>query len=769
MKKNSNNNIFYINYFVLILLITLSIIKISQTSPVIKPTSNPLRQLITGNEIVKQIDEQCLENTNILKYTIILNSTAFLLNLNISSRRNLYSSIKELDGKDIGIENGNTYEDLIKANFPSSNIKYSESTNTLLMSLLFGNVEAIIVEEPVAKYFTNQANSITYLKDKLINSDYGFGYSKLINTKIISQFNEYLSAIKKSGDYNKFLDIWTGGYTSLKTINKDLTGNNGVIKAGFNFERPPFAYIENNEKIGFEVDLLYRFANMSGYQVELSSLTIQEQVNKIINNEVDLVGGCFSITEQKKLFMNFSTVIYEGGAVVVTRNDTIKKETDVNISNDKKVIVKNQHGVKNLGNVLNFPVTGLPDGQLHTGTCIFPENLTEIYSFECSISGLTEDNPMVNGFKFGLITDYIEVNGIVLNQTHSYIPSHILGENLNSNDTEHPGTMCPKMNVYLAGVDNIEEVLNIVNLEFGIYRKAITLPKTGTNLYIRKGPNSCEAICQETNNSVYLTSNNILSRYSCSCSFKSSSHSDDFTADFETMKFYYLNNIDKKLNMEIYNKEMIKRGMSNLHGNSAQYPTNLKKLNTFLATDLINGRCIDGSFTFNAIGVLYKSISQEQYFVSTNPIRSDFTLKIPYDLDEAEIQISIRAKVRGTLLIRKDYYENENNKGEYLYLTSKDNVYISASYCEGNIMPDYNNKTSNSTRYNTKKEIVEAVSLRDEMSIPKWLIIFFVLLITVLVMGIIYFQLQKLDNDVEYVVKYSKTNNTSQNTSIPSK
>ena len=68
------------------------------------------------------------------------------------------------------------------------------------------------------------------------------------------------------------MDIWTGGYTSLKTINKDLTGNNGVIKAGFNFERPPFAYIENNEKIGFEVDLLYRFANMYGYQVELSSL-----------------------------------------------------------------------------------------------------------------------------------------------------------------------------------------------------------------------------------------------------------------------------------------------------------------------------------------------------------------------------------------------------------------------------------------------------------------------------------------------------------------
>ena len=33
---------------------------------------------------------------------------------------------------------------------------------------------------------------------------------------------------------------------------------------------------------------------------------------------------------------------------------------------------------------------------------------------------------MVNGFTYGLITDYIEVNGIILNQIYSYIPSHIL-------------------------------------------------------------------------------------------------------------------------------------------------------------------------------------------------------------------------------------------------------------------------------------------------------------------------------------------------------
>ena len=253
MMKKAKNNI-NLNYFLLIILITLSIVKISCNTSVSKEIFNPLRNLIEGSDIVKQIDEQCLENVNILKYNIILNSTAFLLNLNISKRRHLYSTIKDLDGKDIGIEKGNNYEDLIKAYFPSSTTKYSESTERLLMSLLFNNVEAIILEEPVAQYYMNQANSITFFKDKLINSNYGFGYSKNINSKIINELDEYLIAIKKSGDFKQILDIWTGEYNSLKSINRDLTGNKGVIKAGFNFNMPPFAYVENNQKIG--IDLL---------------------------------------------------------------------------------------------------------------------------------------------------------------------------------------------------------------------------------------------------------------------------------------------------------------------------------------------------------------------------------------------------------------------------------------------------------------------------------------------------------------------------------
>ena len=772
MKKNPYLKKLYIHSFLLIILIcclyqTLNSSQIKNES-LLKSYSKSYRKLVTGYDIVKQINEECLESTNILKYNIVLNSTAFLLNLGTSSRRNLFSSIKELDGENLGVENGKTYADLIKMNFAKSNLNYYDSTSSLIMSLLQGKIKGFLIEEPVAEYYTKQMNAITYFKDRLNNDNYGFAFPKNANDRLRTEFDEYLFAIKIDGTYDKVLKIWTGEFNSLKTIDRELNGNKGTIKAGFNIDVPPFAYKENNEIVGFEVDLLYRFAKLYGYKIELKSLTIQEQMNNIISEDIDLTGGCFSITEQRRLLMQFSSTIYEGGTVVVTeKEEKITTGPNNNGSSNNKVIVKDQKGIQKIGNILNFPVTGLPDGQTRSGTCVFPENLVEMYTFECSISGLSEDNPMVNGYTYGLITDYIEVNGITLNSVYSYIPSHILGNNIN-NDIEHPGTICPKMNLDLAGVDNIVEESNTIKFEFGLYRKYITIPKTQANLILRKGSSSCTANCQQNMDAIYLSSLNGLVRYGCSCTLTSSSNSDSFIVDFNSISFNYENDIYKKLNMVIQSKETMKNAMSNLYKNTATFPSNITNLNTFIVTRLTNGRCLNGRFTFNAIGILYKTISQEQNFAVNNPINSNFILKIPYDLEEAESQISINAKVRGVLMIRKDYYENLNNIGEYLYLSSLDNVVIDAIYCEGNYYSgntyDQSNNTNqtNRTRY---IERVETISLRKEMSMPKWLIIFLILLLTFFVMGIIYTYMQNLEGETEYVIKYNKKTSTTSNTS----
>ena len=767
-----------INCSFLHLLILLFILQTIHNFPIIKESSkNNFRGLVTGEDIVKEINEDCLDNTNNLKYTIVLNSTAFLLNyLSKTSRRQLYSSIKDLNGKNIGMETGKTFTDAINSNFPNSKVYNYTSFDFLMTALLKGEIKAFLLEEPVAKYYANQYDTINYISEKLESDNYGFAFPlNYAKEKRRTQFNEYLSAIKKDGTYYNILKTWTGEYTSLKKIDKDLTGTKGVINSGINTNVPPFAYKKNNEILGFEVDLLYKFAKLYDYKVQITELTTEEQTNNIVNDKLDLVLGCYSITEKRKEKMLFSDITYEGGTLVMIKNEdknTLnfpwKKINSENTNeSNKTLIVKDQNGKNKSGNILNFPVTGLPDEIEHTGICIFPENLTEIYTFECNIPGLTEDNPMVNGFKYGLITDIIVIDdNITLSSLNSYIPSHILGANVNS-EIEHQGTMCPKMNVDLAGVDNINLIQTEVNLGFGIYRNPISLPKTQAKLKITKGDDSCTAICQESNK-ISLNFLKILVRYNCYCSFNSAKTSENFVADFDTMTFSYTTNSSKMLNMVIKNLKTTKNAMSNLHNNNAQFPYNITNLNSFVVQYLKNGHCVEGTFTFNAIGILYKSIQQEQNFITESPIRTSFVLRKPYDLEEAEILISINEKVRGYLNIRKSYYQNSNNKGEYLYLTSNDDVSILSSTCEGDYVDTiyFGNQTSNAT---TKNESVKTFALRDEMSLPKWVIIFFVLLIAALSMAAIHLYIQKLDNEAEYVIRYPNNQSQTINNALQNK
>ena len=737
-----------VNFSLFHFLIVLFIFQTIYNFPIITEASKKsFRGLISGEDIVKEINEECLDNINILKYTVVLNSTAFLLNLNKTSRRQLYSSIKELDGKNIGVETGKTFADTININFPNSKIYYNSADN-LISTLLQGEIEAFLLEEPVAKYYAKQNNQITYFAEKLENDNYGFAFPlNYTKEKRRNEFNKYLSEIINDMTYYDLFMKWTE-YTSFQKIDKELTGTNGVINAGVNIKVPPFAYKENNEILGFEVDLLYRFAKRYGYKVQIIELTTEEQTNYIINDNIDLVLGCYSITEQRKARMFFSDTTYQGGTLVMIKNN---KENKSAMTTNKKLIVKNQFGENKLGNILNFPVTGLPDEAVRTGACTFPETLTEIYTFECNIPELSEGNPMVNGFKYGLISDIIVIDDeIVLNSLNSFIPSHILGANVNS-EIEHQGTMCPKMNVDLAAVDNIVQSQTQVNLEFGIYRNSISLPKTLAKLNITKGDDSCTAICQESN-IISLTNLNILVRYICLCSFNSFKSSNNLVAHFDSMSFSYISDSSKTLNMVIKNIQTTKSAMSNLLNNTAKFPNNLVNLNTFVAQDLKNIHCVGGKFTFNAIGVLYKTIMENQNFMSSYPINTTFTLKKPIDLEEAEIIMIINAVVYDYLKIRKGYYENINNKGEYLYLTSND-VSILSSTCE----VVYLNKTSGT------------IELRDEMSLPKWVIIFFVLLFAALSMAIIHLYIQKLDNEAEYVIRYTKNQSQTINNALPNK
>ena len=112
-----------------------------------------------------------------------------------------------------------------------------------------------------------------YLKAFLNRILFGFAVQK-DNATLLNEINQLLGRINSGKGIRK---DWYGLDEEQKHIFKEQNGSKGYLNIMFRLEYPPYAYIEDGEAIGSEVGLMYEFANLYTYRVNLSqSFTIQE-------------------------------------------------------------------------------------------------------------------------------------------------------------------------------------------------------------------------------------------------------------------------------------------------------------------------------------------------------------------------------------------------------------------------------------------------------------------------------------------------------------
>ena len=116
--------------------------------------------------------------------------------------------------------------------------------------------------------------------------------------------------------------IWFGCDNNLKNVNKFLTGENGNLTIGLKFNEPPFSYLDSDgNNIGLFIDLLYRFANYSGYDLNLIELEKDYDPNEINSNYIFNVTGYLTLNESFYNLTSYQNIIDNIKTVVV-----IKKE-----------------------------------------------------------------------------------------------------------------------------------------------------------------------------------------------------------------------------------------------------------------------------------------------------------------------------------------------------------------------------------------------------------------------------------------------------------
>lgn len=226
----------------------------------------------------------------------------------------MYQSVEELNTseKTIGIQIGVSYIDkYTREILPEAETKFCNSIPEMVQMLTSGKLDGFIMDEPIMRYVQRESKSFALLPLELPPVDYCFAFSKSSrNTKIYSQFNDFLEKNTADGTVAGIFDAWFGTDEERKTVDiSGLNAKNGVITVALEALNPPFEYIKDGKIVGTSVEILKRFCTEYGYSLELHDMAYDALFPAIQTNRYDITPD-LPMTEEAKDVMLFSQPVY---------------------------------------------------------------------------------------------------------------------------------------------------------------------------------------------------------------------------------------------------------------------------------------------------------------------------------------------------------------------------------------------------------------------------------------------------------------------------
>lgn len=110
--------------------------------------------------------------------------------------------------------------------------------------------------------------------------------------------------------------------------------NPGTITIGTITDAKPYAYSENGELTGFEIDLIKAAAEKAGLTPELTTMDFSALLAAVNNGQFDVVASAVGITDERKELVDFSNGYLAGYFALLTKDG---KVTDLASVNGKKI------------------------------------------------------------------------------------------------------------------------------------------------------------------------------------------------------------------------------------------------------------------------------------------------------------------------------------------------------------------------------------------------------------------------------------------------
>ena len=233
-----------------------------------------------------------------------------------------FSKIDDIADKTIGIYSGTVHDAFIAKKYPKAKVKMFDLSADMILSLETGKIDVAMFDLSASNVILKNRPELGLLCDDVLTMPLGVGFNKN-NHQLRDDFNKFLKAIKDNGVYDEMHKRWFKDDPEkavMPKINYQSPGKELV--AAVSVDDLPYVSYSNGTYVGFDVEMIQRFAEWGGYNMEIIIIDFPALVPALSTGKVDLITDGIAISEERSKSIDFSdTYAYFETAVIARKSD----------------------------------------------------------------------------------------------------------------------------------------------------------------------------------------------------------------------------------------------------------------------------------------------------------------------------------------------------------------------------------------------------------------------------------------------------------------
>ena len=224
-------------------------------------------------------------------------------------------------GARIAVQAGGVYGDVARNVFQSSSTPEYVGIADMLEALRMGRVDAALLGHSYIRQLVDSGMypDFDYLwvpREVYVNESASIFYSE----ELRDIYNEWFRGIAADGLWEEIVDRWIGvALPAQEDIPRfELTGTNGTLRVADTGNYPPLIYLDAyGEPVGFDVEMVSRFAQHLGMNVEFTMMTYESIIPHVLSGRADMSGATLDVTAERSESVLFGDPIVITQAVLI--------------------------------------------------------------------------------------------------------------------------------------------------------------------------------------------------------------------------------------------------------------------------------------------------------------------------------------------------------------------------------------------------------------------------------------------------------------------